>query len=100
MLRKSTRKNKRFMVTILGPETRRAGLTYHFGSLNSDGVGVAYVDHGDKERRRRYRARAKGIGHLDKISPNSLSYFILWGDSTDLATNVRAYERRFGVQLL
>jgi len=31
------------------------------------------------------------------MSPGYLSYYLLWGDSTDLQTNVRAYRKRFGL---
>lgn len=50
----------------------------------------------DKLRRARYRARhAKDLTTRDPKRAGFLSYYILWGDSTSLQENVRAYRRRF-----
>lgn len=37
-----------------------------------------HLIHGDKERRRRYKARAKGKVKKGYYSPSFFSYFILW----------------------
>lgn len=83
--KKSTRKGKKYMVMV-------DGKWVHFGSANmkhykdSTGLGVwSHMDHNDKERRKRYLARAKGIknknGRLtwnDGKSANYFSVHYLW----------------------
>ena len=52
----------------------------------------------DKAQRDRYRTRHKKdlrTGNPEKAG--FLSYYILWGDSTSLAANIKAYEKRFKV---
>lgn len=57
-----------------------------------------YTQHHDKERRERYltRHRANEDWNNPKTA-GALSRWLLWGDSTSLATNVAAFNRRFGV---
>ena len=55
-----------------------------------------YLQHHDKERRERYRARhKKDLDTRDPTKAGYLSYYLLWGDSTDLQTNIRNYKRLF-----
>jgi hypothetical protein len=78
--KKSTRKGKKYMV--LTPK----GKWIHFGASNmeqfkdSTGLGLySHLDHGDKERRKRYLSRAKGIknkkGELTKNDKESANYY-------------------------
>jgi len=83
---KSTRKGKKY--SVITP----SGKKIHFGASgmeqykDSTGLGLySHLDHGDKERRKRYLARAKGIkdknGNLtwnNKESPNYYSVHYLW----------------------
>jgi len=83
---KSTRKGKKY--SVITP----SGKKIHFGASgmeqykDSTGLGLySHLDHGDKERRKRYLARAKGIkdknGNLtwnNKESPNYYSVKYLW----------------------
>jgi hypothetical protein len=53
---------------------------------------------GDLEARARYRKRhAKDLKTNDPHRAGYLSYYILWGDSPNLATNVAAYTKRFKI---
>ena len=55
-----------------------------------------YTIHKDKERRTKYKSRHKG--NLSKgtyMSPSHLSYFLLWGDSTSLNSNIKKYKKMF-----
>jgi hypothetical protein len=84
--KKSTRKEKKY--SVITPK----GKTIHFGASgmeqykDSTGLGLySHLDHNDKERQKRYLARAKGIktkdGKLtwnDKESANYYSIFYLW----------------------
>jgi hypothetical protein len=55
-----------------------------------------YTMHNDVKRRDAYRKRhAKDLNTNDPYRAGYLSYYILWGDSTSLTENVRAYNRRF-----
>jgi hypothetical protein len=51
---------------------------------------------GDIKRRELYRKRhAKDLDTNDPYRAGYLSYYILWGDSTSIAQNVRDYNKRF-----
>ena len=84
--KKSTRKGKKYMVKT------KSGKWLHFGSSemqqykDSTGLGLyTHLNHNNKERRKRYLARAKGIknkkGELTWNNPESANYFsvkFLW----------------------
>jgi hypothetical protein len=87
--KKSNRKGKKYMVKT------PSGKWIHFGNLNppanehfkdSTGLGLySHLNHLDKERRRKYLARAKGIknkqGKLTWDNPESSNYYsirFLW----------------------
>jgi hypothetical protein len=57
-----------------------------------------YLQSGDKVLRERYRKRHhKDLETNDPRRAGYLSYYLLWGDSTNLQTNIAAYKRRFNV---
>ena len=73
-LQKSSRKNKKFVVSYGGKEI-------HFGDKNAED----YYQHKSKKRRESYLKRARGIRdkqgrqtYRDKTSPNFWSYWINW----------------------
>jgi hypothetical protein len=69
--------------------------TIHFGAAGMDD----YTKTHDKEQRDRYRTRhAKDLetaAAKSGVSAGALSYYILWGDSTDLHKNIAAYVKKF-----
>lgn len=68
------------------------GRTTLFGSYGM----VDYTLTGDKERRRLFRIRhKKDLATKDSMRAGFLSYYILWGDSTDILTNIKAYNKKF-----
>jgi hypothetical protein len=70
------------------------GRSTSFGSKGMDDYTITH----DKAQRDRYRTRHKKdlrTGNPEKAG--FLSYYILWGDSTSLAANIKAYEKRFKV---
>jgi len=87
----SMRKDKRFKLTM------KNGDIYHFG-LDS---GSTYIDHHNKKKRENYRKRhyANDIERLciDNLipSPALFSYYLLWGDHTDLKSNMDALNKKF-----
>lgn len=85
----STRKGKRFMVTFSN------GVTTHFGMAG----GKTYIDEGDKAKRELYLKRHQARENWnDPYSAGALSRWLLWGDSTDLETNHKAFMKRFNVR--
>ena len=66
--------------------------TIHFGASGYDD----YTTHHDKDRRTQYRRRHEKDLKGDSMRAGYLSYFILWGDSKSLRTNIRAFKKQFG----
>ena len=57
-----------------------------------------YIDHKDKELRKNYRARhKKDLDTKDYKRAGHLSYYILWGDKTNLTDAVKDYKKRFNL---
>jgi hypothetical protein len=83
---KSTNPNKKWDA-IFDDGTRTP-----FGAAGMDDYTLTH----DKAQRERYRARhAKDLEHGTPQSAGYLSYYILWGDSTDMKTNIRTFKNRF-----
>jgi hypothetical protein len=78
----SPRKNKRLRVHL------DDGNYYDFGYDK----GSTYIDHHDKKKRENYRNRHYAMeAHLiDNYipSPSLFSYYLLWGNSTDIIDNI------------
>lgn len=76
---------------VFEDETGRRRTT-HFGASGMDD----YTKTQDKEQRARYRTRhKKDLETGDPTRAGFLSYYILWGDSTSIHTNIAEYKRRF-----
>jgi hypothetical protein len=57
-----------------------------------------YTQHHNVERRRLYRIRhKKDLETGDPRRAGFLSYWILWGDSTDINTNLRKYKQKYSM---
>tara|TARA_R100000329_G_scaffold151419_1_gene147454 strand:- start:843 stop:1145 length:303 start_codon:yes stop_codon:yes gene_type:complete len=83
---------KRF--TAIFSENGKKVKTTHFG-LKNPKKGT-YIDHKDKEIRKNYRARhKKDLKTGDYTRAGHLSYYILWGDKTDLQDAIKDYKKRF-----
>lgn len=86
-IKHSTRKDKKFMITFSNPKK-----TIHFGSKNSK----TYLDHKDNKKRENYILRHQvNENWNDPLTAGALSYYILWGPSTDLYTNLKTYLKHF-----
>jgi len=85
----SNRKNKRFKVTL------DDGQIFHFGLLGAN----TYLEHHDNRKRDNYRKRHRGNDTERYLietltpSPSLFSYYLLWGDSTDLMRNIDKLNR-------
>ena len=69
--------------------------TVHFGAFGASGY-EDYTQHHDKERRRLYRQRHMKDLKNDPMRAGYLSFYILWGNSTNLQTNIKAFKTKFG----
>jgi hypothetical protein len=90
---KSPRKEKRYRVFLDNNEY------YDFG-LKNPTYGT-YIDHKDKIKRENYRSRHMGNEKEEYLiknlipSPSLYSYFLLWGDSTDLKKNIDNLNKKY-----
>jgi hypothetical protein len=74
--------------------TFKDGKSVSFGAKGADDFTLTR----DKEQRQRYRARhEKDLRSGDPQKPGLLSYYLLWGPSSSLSANIKAYEKRFKV---
>ena len=79
---KSKRKDKKYDALIQNKKTKKI-IRIPFGNIfyqsfrDLTGLNL-YPVHNDKERRKRYRARARGLVKDDYYSPSWLSFYILW----------------------
>ena len=66
----------------------------HFGAKGYED----YTTHHDIERRARYRLRhEKDLATNDPTRAGFLSLGILWGDSTNIATNISNYKKKYNL---
>ena len=87
---KSDKKDKKLKAVFTRDNGRTK--TVHFGQAGADDFTITK----DKEQRKRYRARhKKDLRTGDYMRPGYLSYYILWGDSSSLASNIKAYKNKF-----
>ena len=85
-VKKSDRKDKRYVATF------KNGKKTHFGL---DG-GQTYLDHKDKDKRQAYRARhKKDLDTRDPYRAGYLSYWLLWGEATNLREAIKKYNKKF-----
>jgi hypothetical protein len=91
-IKPSTKADKKLMATFENDNGRTK--TTHFGASGMDD----YLHTRDKAQRDRYRTRhAKDLQTGDPSRAGHLSYYILWGESTSLQTNIASYKRRFNL---
>lgn len=91
IIKPSTREDKRLMA-IFGKGQNGRDIIRHFGSPSPS---EAFVDHGEKDKKRNYIARHKPREDWqDPYSAGALSRYILW-ETTDIDKNIRTYKKRF-----
>jgi hypothetical protein len=88
----SDKPEKKWMATF-ETDTGRKKVT-HFGAKGMDD----YTIKGDDEQRARYRKRhQKDLLTMDPTRAGMLSYYLLWGDSKSLQSNLATYRKRFNL---
>lgn len=92
---KSSKKNKKFDAIFLKDNGKEK--TVSFGQANANDYSLTK----DKDARSRYRKRhAKDLkteANKKGLGAGSLSFYLLWGDSTSLQENIKAYRKRFNL---
>jgi hypothetical protein len=92
VVKRSTKPDKKYMAIFTRDNGRTK--TTHFGQRGA----TDYLLSKDKERRSRYRQRhKKDLKTKDPTMAGFLSYYLLWGDSTSLRSNIQSYKRRFNL---
>ena len=93
MVVKKSDKPKKKYVAVFTDSSSGKKIERHFGA---EGM-LDYLLTKDKDRRARYRSRhKKDLQTNDPTRAGFLAYYLLWGDSTSLRTNISAYKKRFG----
>ena len=91
-IKKSTAKGKKWTAVFSEPDGKKIKTT-QFG-------GKGFLDYtigATEEQRRAYKARhGNMLKKTDSKSASHLSYYLLWGESRSLASNISAYKKRFG----
>lgn len=86
----SNLKTKKFKAEFI--QDGKVVQTTHFGAKGMSD----YTIHKDIARRSNYRKRhKKDLKTKDPKRAGYLSYYILWGDTTDLNKNIKLYKKRF-----
>ena len=94
-IKPSKAKNKKFTAIFYDDQGKKIK-TAQFG----DSRYKDYTMHKDKQRRERYRNRHKrNLAKTTYMSPAHLSYYILWGDSSNINTNINKYIKMFKLKL-
>lgn len=92
VVKRSDKSGKKYVAVFTDSASGRQKKT-HFGSAGM----TDYLMSKDKDRRARYRSRhKKDLTTRDPTRAGFLSYYLTWGESTSLRTNVSAYKKRFG----
>ena len=74
------------------------GKAVEFGARGYNDFTLTKGTAEDRAMRERYRSRHRhDLDVEDPVTPAFLSYYILWGDSTDMGRNIATYKRRFNL---
>ena len=91
VIEKGTAKNKKWKAIFYDDKGKKIKTTQFGDNRYED-----YTQHKDKKRRSKYRDRhKKDLEKGDYMSAGYLSYYILWGQSAALDTNIKAYKKMF-----
>ena len=91
VIEKGTGKNKKWKAIFYDDEGKKIKTTQFGDSRYED-----YTISKDKKQREKYRSRHKGtLEKTDYMSPSHLSFYILWGASTNRNTNIKKYKKMF-----
>jgi len=95
-IKNSQAKGKRFVAIFTDEKGKSKKVNF---GLKNPKKGT-FIDHADKELRKNYIARHEATEkkfYKDAMRPATLSRFILWGETSNLETNISNYKKRFGL---
>ena len=88
---KSDNPKKKYKAIFTKPDGKTK--TIHFGASGYHD----YLQSHDKNQRNRYRQRhEKDLNTNDAMRAGYLSYYILWGDSINITTNIASFKKKYG----
>jgi len=91
VIEKGTAKNKKWKAIFYDDQGKKIKTTQFGDNRYED-----YTQHKDKKRRSKYLTRhKKDLEKGDYKSAAYLSYYILWGQSAALNTNIKQYKKMF-----
>jgi len=85
----SDKPEKKFKAIFTKPDGKTK--TIHFGANGYQD----YLQSHDKNQRERYRKRHEKDLKGDPMRAGYLSFYILWGNSTNIQTNIRSFKNKF-----
>ena len=88
----SNKAGKKLMAKFKNKKTGRESTT-HFGASGFDD----YTIKKDKNQRKRYRARHKNDNLSNPRGAGSLSWHVLWGESTSKRENIKSFKSKFNL---
>jgi len=94
VIEKGTAKNKKLKAIFYDDQGKKIK-TSQFGDSRYEDYTLAK----DKAQRKKYLERhKKDLSKGNYMSPGHLSYYILWGASTNRNTNISNYKKRFNLK--
>jgi hypothetical protein len=94
VIEKATAKNKKWKAIFYDDKGKKIKTTQFGDNRYED-----YSQHKDKQRRSKYLTRhKKDLEKGDYMSAGYLSYYILWGQSAALKTNISNYKKKFNLK--
>ena len=87
----SDKSENKYKAVFSGSKPDGKTKTIHFGAKGYED----YTQHHDKDRRTLYRQRHEKDLKGDPMRAGYLSYYILWGNSTNIQTNIRAFKNKY-----
>jgi hypothetical protein len=93
IIKKSHLKDKKFDAIIKDKEGNKKVIP--FGAA---GYSDYILSGGDKKKREAYIKRHKKREDWNKINAGSLSRFILWGNSSNMETNIKDFMKKFNLK--
>ena len=88
----SNKSGKKLMAKFKNKKTGRESTT-HFGASGYDD----YTIKKNIDQRKRYRDRHRGDNLSNPGSPGSLSWNVLWGNSTSKQQNIKSFKSKFNL---
>jgi len=95
-LQRSSKKNKKYQVSFMNPETNRRK-TIHFGASAYDDYTTPPHDEAKKARYLERHAEREDWGNI--YTPGALSRWLLWREPT-LNKSIKATEKQFGIKIV